>query len=183
MTAPEHNLVPRLRQGDPEAFQALIDTYSRLLFRVAWRITSNATDAEDVVQETFLRAYRNLASFDERASFSTWIQRIAVNYALDLVRRRKFTVDPGDNPPDPADAAPLPDRLVLNSQLKDRLDLGMKTLTAQERTAFVLRHFEGHSIGEISESLSIGENAAKHSVFRAIQKLRRFLAPAMEGAL
>ena len=182
MVSVDRQFVTRLRSGDAQAFQQLVESHSRLLYRVAWRITGNATDAEDVVQETFLRGYRALDSFDDRASFTTWLQRIAINYALDLVRRRKHVADAGDLPLDPADHAPLADRLLLNSQLKERLELAMKTLSSQERSAFMLRHFEGQSIGEISETLDIGESAAKHSVFRAIQKLRRFLAPAMEGA-
>src|SRR5579884_340578 len=82
-------LVAKARTGDAEAFRALVDRHSRGLFRLAFRMTGNETDAEDVVQDSFLRAYRQLNKFDERAAFSTWLYRIAVNCALDLVRSRK----------------------------------------------------------------------------------------------
>lgn len=170
-------LVQQIRNGDKNAYQTLVERHSRVLFRLAYRITGNASDADDVVQETFLRAYRNLHSFDSRASFATWIQRIAANYSLDLLRARKRQVDPGDELPQLADKAPQPDRLLLNSQLRECLDSGLRRLSEQERSAFVLRHFEGQSISEIGSALAIGESAAKHSVFRAVKKLRLFLEP------
>src|SRR3954452_9900534 len=81
--------VARARSGDADAFRALVERHSRALFRLAFRMTGNETDAEDVVQESFLRAYRQLARFDERAAFGTWLYRIATNCSLDLVRSRK----------------------------------------------------------------------------------------------
>src|SRR5689334_17491375 len=82
-------LVAQARSGDADAFRALVDRHSRSLFRLAYRMTGNEQDAEDVVQETFLRAYRQLGKFDERASFGTWLYRIAVNCSLDFVRSKK----------------------------------------------------------------------------------------------
>src|SRR6266446_4652851 len=81
--------VARARSGDADAFRVLVDRHSRSLFRLAFRMTGNQQDAEDVVQDSFLRAYRQLGKFDERASFGTWLYRIAVNCSLDLVRSRK----------------------------------------------------------------------------------------------
>src|SRR5689334_17202398 len=81
--------VAQARAGDPDAFRVLVERHSRSLFRLAFRMTGNEQDAEDVVQESFLRAYKQLAKFDERASFGTWLYRIASNYSLDLVRARK----------------------------------------------------------------------------------------------
>jgi RNA polymerase sigma-70 factor, ECF subfamily len=179
----DSEIVEQIRQGDNGAYQHLVERHSRVLFRLAYRITGNSTDAEDVVQETFLRAYRKLDSFDARASFATWVQRIAANYSLDLLRSRKRQVDQrridgSEDFPQVADQAPQPDRLLLNSQLRDSLDNGLRALTEQERSAFVLRHYEGQSISEISATLDIGESAAKQSVFRAVRKLRSFLEPA-----
>src|ERR1035438_10696062 len=77
------------RSGDSDAFRVLVERHSRNVFRLAFRITGNEQDAEDVVQETFLRAYRQLARYESRSSFATWIFRIASNYALDLIRSRK----------------------------------------------------------------------------------------------
>src|SRR6267378_6515683 len=81
--------VAKARGGDNDAFRVLVERHSRPLFRMAFRMTGNEQDAEDVVQDSFLRAYRQLGKFDERASFGTWLYRIAVNCSLDLVRSRK----------------------------------------------------------------------------------------------
>src|SRR3954469_7104946 len=80
--------VSRARDGDAEAFRLLVERHSRAIFRVAWRMTGNEHDADDVVQETFLRAYRQIDRFEERANFSTWLHRIAINCSLDLLRAR-----------------------------------------------------------------------------------------------
>src|SRR4051795_8735663 len=81
-------VLARARQGDGEAFQALVEQHSRSVFRLAYRMTGNEQDAEDVVQETFLRAYKQLGRFESRANFATWLHRIAVNCSIDLIRSR-----------------------------------------------------------------------------------------------
>jgi RNA polymerase sigma-70 factor (ECF subfamily) len=174
MQAADGEVIAQVLAGDRDAYQVLVERHSRSVFRLAYRITGNEGDSEDVVQESFLRAFRSLNRYDGRASFSTWLQRIAANHALDLVRRRKRVAAVDGEVPDVADEGPLPDQMVALGQLRERLASGMGTLSAQERGAFVLRHFEGRSIPEISEALAIGESAAKHSVFRAVQKLRRY---------
>ena len=79
----------RAKAGDADAFRVLVERHSRPMFRLAFRMTGNEQDAEDIVQDTFLRAYRRIGKFDERASFGTWLYRITVNCSLDLVRARK----------------------------------------------------------------------------------------------
>lgn len=182
-------LVAKTRAGDAEAFRALVDRHSRTLFRLAFRMTGNEPDAEDVVQESFLRAYRQLNRFDERASFGTWLYRIAVNCALDLVRSRKRRAEQQpaeDGRSNPLVAAvsrdPAPDRLALSGELRDRVAEAMNELSAAERAAFVLRHFEGLCIEDVSRVLGCQPGAAKHSVFRAVQKLRRALEPLVSTA-
>src|SRR5579871_3118266 len=120
--------VAKARAGDADAFRALVDLHSRGLFRLAFRMTGSEPDAEDVVQESFLRAYRQLGKFDERASFGTWLYRIAVNCALDLVRARKRRSEhlaPQD--PDMDDPMlslpsgdPTPERYALSSEVRER---------------------------------------------------------------
>ena len=179
--------IEKARSGDREAFRLLVDRHSRSVFRLAFRMTGNQQDAEDVVQETFLRAYRQLDRYQARASFATWLFRIAANYSLDLIRGRKRRREcgpmAGSNGGDidileavPSED-PAPDRLALSGELQVRLNAAMEELSAQERTAFVLRHFEGLSIDEIGQSLGTSANATKHSIFRAVQKLRHSLAP------
>lgn len=172
------------RSGDADAFRVLVERHSRVLFRLAYRMTGNQQDAEDVVQESFLRAYRQLGKFDERASFGTWLYRIVTNCSLDLVRARKrraaqqATDEEAENPvlavPSPD---PTPERMALSGEVRERVTEAMNELSPIERTAFVLRHFEGMHIEEVSRVIGCQPGAAKHSVFRAVQKLRRALEP------
>jgi RNA polymerase sigma-70 factor, ECF subfamily len=186
----DSELVARARTGESDAFRLLVERHSRPLFRLAYRMTGNRQDAEDTVQEAFLRAFRQLHRFDDRASFGTWLYRIAMNCSLDFVRsrqRRKELAPTEDSPlanpvlsvpaPDPG-----PDRLALSTEVRDRLAEAMTELSASERTAFVLRHFEGMCIDDLSRVLGCQPGAAKHSVFRAVQKLRRALEPLVSTA-
>ena len=184
--------VAQARAGDSGAFRVLVERHSRNLFRLAYRMTGHQQDAEDVVQETFLRAYRQLPHFDERASFGTWLYRIAANYSLDLIRARKRRSElheaaPEEGAPDPIqslpDQAPTPDRLAMSGQVKDKVAAALDELSEMERTAFVLRHYEGMCIEDISRTLGVQPNAAKHSIFRAVQKLRRALDPLVSAAV
>jgi len=185
--------VAKARLGDADAYRVLVERHSRALFRLAYRMTCNESDAEDVVQESFLRAYRQLGRFDERASFGTWLYRIATNCALDLVRskkRRSEQMAPADadsdsSMPDPMlnlpATGPTPERSAYSSEVRERVAEAMNDLSATERTAFVLRHFEGMCIEDVSRVLECQPGAAKHSVFRAVQKLRRALEPLMSA--
>jgi RNA polymerase sigma-70 factor (ECF subfamily) len=182
--------VAKARSGDSDAFRVLTERHGRSLFRLAFRMTGNEQDAEDVVQESFLRAYRQLGKFDERASFGTWLYRIAANCSLDLVRSKKRRSEHiAHTDPDMEDPVvslpsgdPTPERMALSSEVRERVAEAMNELSATERTAFVLRHFEGMCIEEVSRVLECQPGAAKHSVFRAVQKLRRALEPVMSGA-
>jgi RNA polymerase sigma-70 factor (ECF subfamily) len=152
-------------------------------------MTGNEQDAEDTVQETFLRAYRQLASFDARAKFSTWLFRIAANCSLDLLRARQRRSEVSDSlegpegAPAPAVPAtdPSPERLAFSRQLQERVAAAMETLTPIERAAFLMRHHEGVPIEEIARALGRPNGATRHSVFRAVQKLRRALEPALSS--
>jgi RNA polymerase sigma-70 factor (ECF subfamily) len=169
-------VVARVREGQDDAYRMLVEQHSRGLFRLAFRMTGNEQDAEDVVQETLLRAFRHMDRYESRASLSTWLHRIAANCALDLIRRRKRRQE-GEPPPEVAGGDPSPARLAYSNQVRECVAEAMNGLSEQERTAFVLRHFEGESIENIGQALGLNVSAAKHSVFRAVQKLRRTLEP------
>ncbi len=171
--------IEQVRAGDREAFRVLVEQHSRTVFRVAYRMTGNEQDAEDAVQETFLRAFRQIRRFDSRAKFSTWICRIAMNCSLDLLRarRRRHESEDFPMPDDAAGGQPSPERLALSHQIQQKLSAAMAELSSDERAAFVLRHFEGVSVGEIAQVLGHSNGATRHSVFRAVQKLRRALEP------
>src|SRR5579859_2551481 len=131
----------RAKAGDADAFRVLVERHSRPLFRLAYRMTGNQQDAEDVVQESFLRAFRQLSHFDQRASFGTWLYRIAANCSLDLIRARKRRGDrEQEQEPELPSREPGPDRLALSGEVRERVARALETLSDTERTAFVLRH-------------------------------------------
>jgi len=175
-------VLAQARQGDTEAFRVLVEHHSQAAFRLAYRMTGNEQDAEDVVQESFLRAYRHLGRFEQRANFATWLHRIVVNCALDVLNARRAKREQMKETLDVANsvAAPRtdrPDRAAEGSEITARVALALDQLTPQERAAFSLRHFEGRSIQEICAALGLGTSAAKQAVFRAVKKLRASLAP------
>jgi RNA polymerase sigma-70 factor, ECF subfamily len=169
--------------GDREAYRLLVARHSQAVFRVAFRVTGNETDAEEAVQETFLKAYQQLANFAGRSSMATWFYRIAANSSLDIVARRKpaWTIGEEDDreqqqiqvPDGKAD----PERLLISREIEAAQLEAMRALTPLEQTAFALRHIEECSTEEIADALNIAPNAAKQAVFRAVKKMRRQLAP------
>jgi RNA polymerase sigma-70 factor (ECF subfamily) len=181
----DHATIQAVLAGDKEAYGALVVRHSQSLFRVAFRITGNEADAEEVVQDAFLRGYRKLEGFESRANFGTWIYRIAVHCALDKVKHRRGddamrvgdSNDPEQDQMQVADLAAGPERVLLSGEIGSLQQAALHSLTATERTAFILRHMEDCTTAEIGAALGIDPNAAKQAVFRAVQKLRRRLAP------
>lgn len=183
-------VVAQVLAGDRDAFRVLVERHSRNIFRVVYRMTGNQQDAEELVQETFLRAYKSLERFELRANFSTWVYRIAVNRTLDFLNARKTQMQNKDSyqivdNPDAEEgnqiqlpaSTPGPDRLLLSVEMKSKIAGALDLLTAAERVAFTMRHMEGRTIEEISQVLDLKVSAAKNSVFRAVQKLRQQLEP------
>jgi len=186
--------VERTLAGDRDAFRVLVERHSQNVFRLAYRLTGNRHDTEEVVQEAFLRAYQKLEQFEARSNFGTWVYRIAANYAIDRMRQRKKeearrempTVNVQDDTEhDPlstvADQAPTPERLTQSIELRKQMEKALDTLTQAERTAFVMRHWEGCGIEEIAAILKLNTGAAKNTVFRSVQKLRRLLEPFVQS--
>ena len=177
--------VARVRSGDEDTFRLLVERHSQIIFRLAFRMMENEQDAEEVVQETFLRAYRGLDGFESRANFGTWIYRIALNRCYDLLDQRKSRpmMQPQEDPDAPAaidqlpTKNPSPERRLLSQEIEVRVRSAMEQLTAGERIAFVLRHYEGRSIEEIARALNVRPGLAKNRVHRAVKKLRQELQP------
>jgi RNA polymerase sigma-70 factor, ECF subfamily len=173
----------RARQGDADAFRVLVGLHARAAFALAYRLTADERDAEDVVQESFIRAYRQLGRFEARSNFGTWLHRIVVNCAMDLLRTRRSrredrAIDPAEDLPESlAAGGPSPERLARSAEIRRRVETSMALLTPQERVAFALRHYEGRSIDDIGRTLGVQKSAAKHAVFRAVRKLRAVLEP------
>jgi RNA polymerase sigma-70 factor, ECF subfamily len=186
--------VERTLAGDRDAFRVLVKRHSPNVFRLAFRMTGNQYDAEEVVQEAFLRAYQKLSQFAARANFGTWVYRIAANYAIDRMRQRK-SEDANREPAPRAnddglevdamsfvpDSAPNPERLAQSEQLAEHMRRALQQLTPAERTAFVMRHWGGSGIEEIAEALKSSSSAAKNTIFRSVKKLRRALEPFVEA--
>jgi len=186
MDASDLAVVARVRAGDHDAFRHLVERHSRSVFRLAYRLTGREEDADDIVQETFLKAFRQLARFESRSSFGTWLYRITVNCSHDLCRQRpragtRTSLDDPDHGAAlqlaDASASADPMRELMRRQIDQRVRAAMSELSAQERSAFVMRHYEGLSIEEIGRVLDLRTSAAKHSIFRAVKKLRRSLEP------
>jgi len=181
----DHAAIVAILAGEKEAYAALVVRHAPSLFRVAFRITGNEADADDVVQEAFMRAYQRLAAFESRSSFGTWVYRIAIRCALDRLQHRApdpessiaDNADPGHHEIQLADNAAGPDRLLLDGEIGALRQTAMLSLSPTEHTAFVLRHLEQRTCEEIGVALGIQPNAAKQAVFRAVEKLRRRLAP------
>jgi RNA polymerase sigma-70 factor (ECF subfamily) len=183
--------VERAQRGDSDAFRVLVERHSRILYRLAYRLTGDSHSAEDVVQETLFRAYKQIKRFDGRAAFGTWIHRIAVNCALDVVRSRQRRREAAPTATSEEEdfqlsslpaAGPSPERTAQSTQIRDLLQKAMADLSDMERCAFTLRHHDGLGIEEISQALGVQPNAAKHSIFRALRKLRSALEPSLGSA-
>lgn len=185
MQESDPNVVARARDGDREAFRALVERHSRYIFGLAQRMTGSAQDAEDVVQETWLKAHKQLSRFEARADFRTWLHRICVNCSIDLIRARRHREDahdPTDLEEGPlsergSESQPAPDRLAASAQIQERVQEALTGLTSLERAAFTLRHVEGMSIDEVGVKLGLKTSATKHSIFRAVRKMRAALGP------
>jgi RNA polymerase sigma-70 factor, ECF subfamily len=181
----DSTIVARARDGDIDAFRALVERHSRYLFGVVFRLTRNAEDTRDVVQDTWLKVHAQLGRFEARSEVRTWLTRIAVNCAIDHLRasrRREATYDPADLEDQVAQTStftpqPSADRLVLAGEIGARVGETMSCLTSVERAAFLLRHVEGMSISEIGTELGLKTSATKHCIFRAVRKMRTALAP------
>jgi len=178
----ETALVTQARQGDSEAFNGLAERYQRNIFRLAQNITQNREDAEDVLQETFLKAYEHLPEFHGDSKFYTWIVRIAVNEALMKLRKRKWDktvwLDEPINTGEDSVAREIavwednPEERYSKEELHDILDKAVNGLAPPYRTVFVLRDMEGLSTEETAEALELSVPAVKSRLLRARLQLR-----------
>ncbi|HET7185949.1 MAG TPA: sigma-70 family RNA polymerase sigma factor [Terriglobales bacterium] len=181
----ELKLVRAAKAGDISAFEQLVHRYDRNVFRIAQHITQNREDAEDVVQDAFLKSYENLKNFQEQSKFYTWLVRIAVNEALMRLRRRRpermlsldedVKTDEDSMPREVADWSPNPEQLYTQSELHDILTKTIQGLPSSFRTVFVLRDVEGLSTEETAEALDLSIPAVKSRLLRARLQLRERL--------
>jgi RNA polymerase sigma-70 factor (ECF subfamily) len=178
-------LVQAAKGGDLGAFEQLVKRYDRNVFRIAQHITNNREDAEDVVQDAFLKAYENLGQFQGQSKFYTWLVRIAVNEALMKLRRRRpermvsldeeVKTEDDSMPREIADWSPNPEQLYTQAELRDILQRTIQGLPPSFRTVFVLRDVEGLSTEETADALDLSIPAVKSRLLRARLQLRERL--------
>ena len=178
-------LVDAAKQGDMAAFEQLVKRHTAMIFRVAMHIMASPEDAEEVVQDAFLRAFQHLQDFEGRARFSTWLTRIAVNAALMKLRnlRRATTIsldqeaDDGSTLADKvADWKPNPEQLFSRTELREILQRALASLPHSYRVVFLLRDVEGLSVADTAEMLGLSIPNVKARLFRARLKLREQLS-------
>src|SRR5450631_158486 len=183
------SLIREAQQGNRAAFEVLVRHYDQSVLRLALHLTGSESDAQDVYQEAFLKAYKNLGSFRFECSFYTWIYRIVTNLCLDHLRKRTVRkedapvgrdADGGeydllDQVPD-ARAGANPERDLMRRQLGSRISGALEKLTPRERMVFELKHYHGLKLRTVGEILHTTEETAKNTLFRATQKLRGALS-------
>ena len=182
---PDVALIERVRGGDVSAYDTLVRKYERQLFRIAQHITQNREDAEDVMQDAFLKAYEKLDQFQGNSKFYTWLVRIAVNESLMRLRKRRtgrlvsidedLQTEEGSMPRDFADWEPNPEQNYSQAELAEILRKTIQGLPQGFRVVFVLRDVEGLSTEETAETLGLSIPAVKSRLLRARLQLRERL--------
>jgi RNA polymerase sigma-70 factor (ECF subfamily) len=178
--------IKALLAGDQAEFSRLVDAYSGPIYRLALNMLGNSSDAEDVLQNTFLKAFQHLKDFEGRSSLSTWIYRIAANEALMSIRKQRPEVNLADSLPedeDDRDYSPaqftdwccLPEQEYLSAESRAALDQAVQRLPETLRIVFILRDIQGLSIQETSQALDLTESAVKTRLLRARLRLREDL--------
>ncbi len=175
--------LPALQAGDQRELARLVDIYSERVYRLALKILNDPQDAEDILQDTFLKAMRALPTFEGRSSLSTWIYRIATNEALMLLRKRKHgnsslddvkydESEEGERELQIIDWCCLPERELISGEARKFLDKAIESLPDLLKLVFILRDIEGLSIRETAEALNLTEVTVKTRLLRARLFLR-----------
>jgi len=182
-------LIREAQRGNRAAFEELVRHYDHAVLRLALHLTGTEQDAQDVYQDAFLKAYKNIGSFRFECSFYTWIYRIVTNLCLDHLRKRNVRKEDApvakdssggeydllDQVPD-VRAGANPERDLMRRQLGARISGALEKLTPRERMVFELKHYHGLKLRTVGEILQTTEETAKNTLFRATQKLRGALA-------
>ena len=182
----EQQVIERARRGDAGAFNQLVESYQRPVFNLCYRMLGDAAEAEDAAQETFLRAYTRLASYDVERKFSSWLLAIASHYCIDQLRRKRFrlvsldALMPEDGLPD---EQPGPEQVALSRDTQRQVQRLLKELPPDYRAAIVLRYWHELSYEEIARSLDTTVPSVKSRLFRARQLLAQVLGQSPATAM
>jgi RNA polymerase sigma-70 factor (ECF subfamily) len=186
----ETDLIDRLYRGEMSAFRELVDRYKKRIYYLAFDLSRNAADAEDISQEVFLKAFRSFGTFKRGAKLSSWLYRVTYNAGLDHLRRRSLypetveseILDAGE----PVSAGPSdrlsrdPGYLAEQKLLREQVERALLKLSVQERLVFSLRHDNDLALGEIAEVMNISIGSVKSYLFRGLQKLRREISARLD---
>lgn len=194
-SASDAELIAAVRGGDAQAFETIMRRHNRLLFRTARAILQNEADAEEVVQETYLKAYLHLGGFAQQARLSTWLVKIAVNEALGRLRRRmpggppeafaesSMTAETSITAPSLSPAASTPEAAAAQLEIRRLLEAAIDALPQAQRAVFVLRAVEEFTTEDTADCLGIPAETVKTRLHRARQHLRRSLQRRVESSL
>ena len=179
----DQELIARTLGGDGAAYGILVERFQRKIYRVAYAITRDETEADTITQDTFIQAYTHLGNFQGRSELETWLTRITINRSRDWLRRRKFVSlfsydDDSDDriyAIEPVDEQPDAERLFMSHQLRAAILRAERTLSSQQKIIFRLRHYENRSLEEIAELLGLRSGTVRAHLFRAIHKVRNEL--------
>jgi RNA polymerase sigma-70 factor (ECF subfamily) len=181
-------LIAQVLAGESAAYGLLVTRYQRKIYKVAVAILRDEAEADGVTQDTFVQAYTSLGRFEGRSELETWLIRIAINRARDVLRRRKvvsiFSSRDDDSAPrmELADQRPGPERELLAHELRAAIEAAVEKLSSQQKVIFCMRHFEDYGLPEIAEILGLRDGTVRAHLFRAIHKVRRELSGWVAGA-
>ena len=178
----DRELIERTIAGDGAAFALLVERFQRNIYRVAYAIVRDDVEADTITQDTFIQAYTHLARFEGRSELETWLTRIAINRARDLLRRRRFVSlfaridDDEEFYIEPVDDRPDPERELMSRQLKSAIERAERNLSTQQKIIFRLRHYEDKPLEEIATLLGLRAGTVRAHLFRAVHKIRKELS-------
>lgn len=178
----DRQLVERILARDPDVITDIVRTYKRQVYYLALELCRNHDDAEDLTQEVFIRAWKNLDSFRGESRLSTWLHRITVNMFINMTRAKGYRARKEQEPFDEEHMGKSrgselsPERTVSAEQLAEHIDRALTKLSPAQRTAFILRHYHDLSIKEIAEHMNNTEGTVKVLLFRAIRNLQKHLS-------
>ncbi len=182
----DRELIDQTLGGDQAGYALLVARYQKRIFRVAFAIVRNDTEADTITQDTFVTAYMNLAKFEGRSEFETWLTRIAINKGRDQLRGRRWKLVPigsnrngDDQGPemDIADDRPDAEQEVMATQIGRAIERAIEGLSAQQKVIFRLRHYEDMALEEIAKLLDLAPGTVRAHLFRAVHKVRKELEP------
>ena len=177
----EADAISAAARGDRIAFRQLVLTHSAPMYGLAFRLVGDSSTADDIVQDAFIKAFKKLSGFNRQASFRTWLHRITVNTAMDHLRREQRRRSHEDDETDIDLQAAVSHCPAEQRDLALHTQRALSELSELERTALILRHYEGHSLKEISSILETNTNACKQAIFRAVRKMRCALEPMVKA--